>query len=230
MNLLAIDTATDKFSVALLSNDDTWLFEADAGVRHSELVMDSIDMLMHRAGLKPEDLSGIVCMGGPGSFTGLRIGFSIAKGLALSLNIPFSAIPTLECMARPFAAWPGIVAPVLDAKKGAFFCALFHGGRQLCPVMDSSPAAIARAIADAQVANQTLLTGPAAPMLGEKLTVLGVMDINHEKGLRWGNAETLLLIAREKGNTFCNTNCNTECNTNCITDYSSGPEYKRGAL
>jgi tRNA threonylcarbamoyladenosine biosynthesis protein TsaB len=231
MNLLAVDTATEKFSVAVSSGNDTWLFEADAGLRHSELVMDSIDMLMHTAGLGPEDLYGIVCMGGPGSFTGLRIGFSIAKGLALSLNIPFAAIPTLECMARPFAAWPGITAPVLDAKKGAFFCALYHGGKQLCPVMDSSPAEIARAIADAQIAGghlcyghlcPTLLTGPAAPLLGEKLAALGVTDINHGKGPRWGNAETLLFIAREKGINFCNTDCNT--------DYDSGPEYKRGAI
>jgi tRNA threonylcarbamoyladenosine biosynthesis protein TsaB len=218
MNLLAIDTATEKFSVALSANNDTWLFEADVGLRHSELIMDSIDMLMHKAAIRPEDLSGIVCMGGPGSFTGLRIGFSIAKGLALSLNIPFAAIPTLDCIAWPFSAWPEIVAPVLDAKKGAFFCALYHSGRRLCSVMDSSPAEIARAIADAQSLGQTLLIGPAAPILGEKLAVLGVTDIYHGKGLRWGNAETLLLIARETGITFYSTG------------YSCGPEYTRGAL
>jgi tRNA A37 threonylcarbamoyladenosine modification protein TsaB len=110
------------------------------------------------------------------------------------------------------------VAPVLDAKKGAFFCALYQNGKQLCPVMDASPAEIARAIADAQVAGPTLLTGPAAPMLGEKLALLGVTDISHEKGQRWGNAETLLFIAREK------------CLTNCNTDYSVGPEYTRSAV
>ena len=101
MNLLAIDTATEQFSVALAAGTDTaapasWLFEADAGLRHSELVMDIVDMLMDKAALKPPDLSGVVCMGGPGSFTGLRIGFAIAKGLALSLSIPFAAIPTLD--------------------------------------------------------------------------------------------------------------------------------------
>jgi tRNA threonylcarbamoyladenosine biosynthesis protein TsaB len=232
MNLLAIDTATEKFSVALASGGDTeyaghtWTFEADAVMRHSELIMDSIDMLLKKAALKPEDLSVVVCMGGPGSFTGLRIGFSLAKGLALSLNIPFAAIPTLDCLSYPFSAWPGIVVPALDAKKEAFFCALYRSGKRLCPDMDAGPAEIARAIADAQESEPILLIGPGASMLHEKLTVNGdsghavaQLDIKPGKGLRWGNAETLLTIAQE-----------TRIIEQCTVDYSSGPEYQRGAL
>ncbi len=147
MNLLAIDTATDTLSVAIGTAgtngaaSSTWLFEADAGLRHSELAMDSIDQLMRKAALQPSDLSGVVCMGGPGSFTGLRIGFSIAKGLALALGIPFAPIPTLDCMARPFSALPELIVPVIDAKQKAFFCAIYHGGKCLCPGMDAAPVA-----------------------------------------------------------------------------------------
>lgn len=229
MNLLAIDTATEKFSVALrrtAADGDTlhtWLFEADAGLRHSELIMDSIDMLLKTAALKPHDLSGVLCMGGPGSFTGLRIGFSLAKGLALALNIPFAAIPTLDCLSYPFSAWPGIVVPALDAKKGAFFCALYRGGKRLCPDMDASPPEIARAIADTQTAEPILLAGPGASMLYEKLTAISdsgaKLDIKPGKGLRWGNAETLLAIAQETG-----------IITQSNTDYSGGPEYRRSAV
>ena len=213
-NLLAIDTATEKFSVALAAGNDTWLFEADVGLRHSELLMDSIDMLMHRAGLKPEELSAAVCMKGPGSFTGLRIGFSTVKGLALSLGIPYMAIPTLDCMARPFASWPGIVMPVIDAKKAAFFCALYRNGKRLCPDMDASPDEIAKVI-EAHNADQITLIGPAASMLYEKLLPLGVSNIVRETDLRWGNAQTLLTIIKETGITPCNT------------DNSNGPEYIR---
>jgi tRNA threonylcarbamoyladenosine biosynthesis protein TsaB len=170
--------------------------------------MDIIDMLMGKAALKPHDLSGVVCMGGPGSFTGLRIGFAIAKGLSLSLGIPYAAIPTLDCIARPFAAWPGTVVPALDAKKGAFFCALYQSGKRLCPDMDAPPDEIARAINGAP--GPILLTGPAASLLESKL------DLKAGKGLRWGNAQTLLQIARE-------TNCITQCNT----DPSCGPVYIR---
>ena len=221
MNLLAIDTATEQFSAALAANENTWLFEADAGLRHSELVMDVIDMLLGKAALKPQDLSGVVCMEGPGSFTGLRIGFAIAKGLSLSLGIPFAAIPTLDCLAWPFSAWPGIVVPALDAKKGSFFCALYRGGKRLTPGMDVSPEEIASAVSAALAGipspGQILLTGPGAPLLYEKLyTPETKLEINPGKGLRWGSAQTLLEIARE-------TNCITQCNT----DPSCGPVYIR---
>jgi len=217
MNLLAIDTATEHFSVALAAGENTWLFEADAGLRHSELVMDIIDMLLGKAALKPQDLSRVVCMGGPGSFTGLRIGFAIAKGLALSLGIPFAAIPTLDCLAWPFAAWPGTVVPALDAKKGAFFCAQYRSGKRLSPDMDAAPDEIARILADTPSPGEILLTGPGAALLYEKVyTLEPKLNLNPGKGLRWGNAQTLLQIARE-------TNGITLCNT----DPSCGPVYIR---
>jgi len=237
VNLLAIDTATEKLSIALAANNgalrhDIWIFEADAGLRHSELAMETIDMLFKKAALKPEDLSGIVCMGGPGSFTGLRIGFSLAKGLALALNCPFAAIPTLDCMARPLSSLKGLVMPVLDAKRSSFFCALYRDGAKICADMDSGPAAIADAIADAITtvetakaqAEQVLLFGPGAEMLYGKLTQLpqspsapmAAANIIPGKGLRWGNAQTLLEIALE-----------TDIFANSVTDFSAGPEYIR---
>jgi len=225
VNLLAIDTATEKLSIALSAgqtdgHQDIWLFEADAGLRHSELAMDTIDMLFKKAGLKPEDLSGIVCMGGPGSFTGLRIGFSLAKGLALALGCPFAAIPTLDCMARPFSSLKGLVMPVLDAKKSSFFCALYKDGAKVSADMDAGPETIADAIVKA-ASEALLLFGPGAGMLHEKLSQLpqgplANIDITVGKDLRWGNAQTLLEIARETG-IFANK----------VTDFSAGPEYIR---
>jgi len=226
MNLLAVDTATEKLSIALLANEDIWLFEADAGLRHSELVMETVDMLFKKAALKPEDLSGIVCMGGPGSFTGLRIGFSLAKGLALALGCGFAAIPTLDCMAKPLSSLKGLVMPVLDAKKSSFFCALYKDGVKICADMDAGPAEIASVIAS-QEAKQVLLFGPGADMLHGKLTQLpqspsappATTDIVLGKGLRWGNAQTLIEIARE-----------TDIFANGVTDFSAGPEYIRKSV
>jgi len=233
MNLLAVDTATEKLSIALATENDTghqdtWLFEADAGLRHSELVMESIDMLCKKAALRPEDLTGIVCMGGPGSFTGLRIGFSLAKGLALALGCPFASIPTLDCMANPLSSLKGLVIPVLDAKKSSFFCALYRDGKKISADMDAGPAEIAavisKAIAEAASAGQTkqaLLFGPGAEMLHGKLTQLpqsqpASIDILVAKGIRWGNAQTLLEMALE-----------TDIFANNITNFSTGPEYIR---
>jgi tRNA threonylcarbamoyladenosine biosynthesis protein TsaB len=214
MNLLAIDTATDLFSVAVAREGDSYLFEADVGLRHSELSMDSIDMLLRRAELKPEDLNGIVCMGGPGSFTGLRIGFSLAKGLALSLGIPFAAVPTLECMVWPFSSLPGIVVPVIDAKQGAYFCALYQNGKRLCEDMDITLDELAAKLSHLQLPT---ITGPGAPLLYDKLCAMNLQDgIIWGKNLRWGNAATLLHIARESDILAHGTN-----------DYSAGPEYIR---
>jgi len=222
MNLLAVDTATEKLSIALAANKDVWLFEADAGLRHSELVMESADMLFKKAAIKPEDLSGIVCMRGPGSFTGLRIGFSLAKGLALALGCGFAAIPTLDCMARPLFSLKGLIMPVLDAKKSSFFCALYRDGARICADMDADPEAIGAAIAAevtaSQQAKQALLFGPGAEMLYGKLTQtpMAAANILLGKGLRWGNAQTLLEIALE-----------TDIFTNSVTDFSAGPVYIR---
>jgi tRNA threonylcarbamoyladenosine biosynthesis protein TsaB len=226
MNLLAIDTATEKLSIALAVNKDRWLFEADAGLRHSELVMEIIDTLFRKAGIKPEDLTGVVCMGGPGSFTGLRIGYSLAKGLALALGCNFAAIPTLDCMARPLSSLKGLIMPVLDAKQSAFFCALYRDGKKLCADMDAGPETIASVISEAitsQEAKQVLLFGPGADMLYAKLSQLpppspiAGIDILVGKGLRWGNAQTLLEIAQET-DIFANP------------DFSAGPEYIRKSV
>jgi tRNA threonylcarbamoyladenosine biosynthesis protein TsaB len=237
MNLLAIDTATDRFSVAIgdshpvtfppaktfncnLKGDshhgDTWLLEADVGLRHSELSMDCIDTLLRQAALKPEDLNGIVCMGGPGSFTGLRIGFSLAKGLACALDIPFTAVPTLDCMAWPFSALPGIVVPVIDAKKGAYFCALYQNGKKLTEDMDATPGEIAATLTTNHYSPTTIL-GPGAPLLYEQLCAMNLQGgITWGKHLRWGNAASLLHIARETG-----------MSTRGDNGYSVGPEYIR---
>jgi tRNA threonylcarbamoyladenosine biosynthesis protein TsaB len=200
MNLLALDTAVSVLSVALAAGDHTWHFEADAGARHSELLMDIIDMLLKKAGLEPKDLSGVLCMGGPGSFTGLRIGFSAAKGLALALDIPFASVPTLDCMAHGFSHWPGIVIPVIDAKKNRFYCAMYRGGRRLGPCLDAPAAEILGAVSGAE--SPVLLTGPDADLAqgvleeipDEKSPKSPVFII--DPGFRRGNSLQLLSIAK----------------------------------
>ncbi|MCL2068087.1 MAG: tRNA (adenosine(37)-N6)-threonylcarbamoyltransferase complex dimerization subunit type 1 TsaB [Treponema sp.] len=175
MNLLAIDTATSILSVALACKNEVYQFEADSPMKHSELIMDSIDMLMKKACLKPADLQGLLCMGGPGSFTGLRIGFSTAKGLALPLGIPFTAIPSLDCIAS-MSPGAGLVIPVIDAKKKSFYFALYLDGERLGPDMDAGPRQIAAAIRETVAAPcrpaeppMVNLTGPDAQMLCDKL-------------------------------------------------------------
>jgi tRNA threonylcarbamoyladenosine biosynthesis protein TsaB len=216
MNLLAIDTAASALSVAVATKDGVHSADTEAGTRHSEIVMDCIDAVMIEAGLAPNELDGVLCMGGPGSFTGLRIGYSIAKGLALALNIPFAPVPTLGCIALPYSVRT-LVMPVITARKTAFFCARYCGRIRLGPDRDSSTDEIAAIISrENNGTEKTLLTGPGAAVLYNALSEeckSAVELINENRGY----AKELIEIARID-NLFCMDNS---------ARLYEGPEYLR---
>jgi tRNA threonylcarbamoyladenosine biosynthesis protein TsaB len=222
--IIAIDTAASVFSVALDAAGEQWYFEADAGTRHAQLVMEMIDILFEKASLKPSDLSQVVCMNGPGSFTGLRIGFSCAKGLAISLGIPFTAVSSLDCMAYPYSMWPGFVMPVIDAKKKSWFCALYSGGTRLTGDMDAGTEIIAGIINERilrqNAAAELLLTGPHGRTLYDELMTMpwpeDTLNLKTAPGDRRGSARELLAIAKTQ-KIIHNANIN----------FNSGPEYIR---
>ncbi|MDR1948012.1 MAG: tRNA (adenosine(37)-N6)-threonylcarbamoyltransferase complex dimerization subunit type 1 TsaB [Spirochaetaceae bacterium] len=172
MNILAIDTATAVLSVAVSAGERGFrYFEAAAGNRHSELLPEIIDYVIKNAGLCPADLEVAACMRGPGSFTGLRIGFASVKGMALALGIPMVSAPTLDCMAFPLSFWPGIVIPLIDAKQHRYFTALYRGGERISDYLDAETGDIILRLervraAEAGAADPpVLLSGPDAPML-----------------------------------------------------------------
>jgi tRNA threonylcarbamoyladenosine biosynthesis protein TsaB len=170
MNIIAFDTASDTFALGLAvetekpGEEKRYYLEISGGGRHSELIMDGADTLLRMAGLKKEELEGAACMKGPGSFTGLRIGFAAAKGIALALGIPLVSIPTLDCLSLSFSFWPGIVLPVMDAKKGAFFTALYRRGEKIGEYLDIDAEKLAALVKKAEPCPSLLITGPAAPL------------------------------------------------------------------
>ena len=177
MNILAIDTSCDVLSLALhhgsgfSSPMGTQCIDIEAGSRHSELLMEWIDRLFSSAGMKPQDLELVACMKGPGSFTGLRIGFAAAKGLSLALGIPLAAIPTLDCMAYGLSIWPGLVLSVIDAKKNCFFAALYRGGERLSDYLDTGSGTLFLTIESYKLnpAEAAAITGPGAPLFFSQL-------------------------------------------------------------
>jgi tRNA threonylcarbamoyladenosine biosynthesis protein TsaB len=172
VNILAVDTATPVLSVAVSAGKNgVRYFEIAAGNRHSEFLPEIIDYVVKNAGLSPADIELAACMKGPGSFTGLRIGFSTVKGIALALGIPMTSAPTLDCMAAPLSVWPGIVLPVIDAKQGRYFTALYREGERLSDYLDAGTDAIVRRLEEAGGTGPgaALLTGPGAPLLLSEL-------------------------------------------------------------
>jgi tRNA threonylcarbamoyladenosine biosynthesis protein TsaB len=170
VNIIAFDTASDTFALGLAveagkqGNEKRYYLEISGGGRHSELIMDGADTLLRMAGLKKEELGGTACMKGPGSFTGLRIGFAAAKGIALALGIPLISIPTLDCISLSFSFWPGIVLPVMDAKKNAFFTALYRRGERIGDYMDIEAEKLCVLLKKTDASPSLLVTGPAAPL------------------------------------------------------------------
>ena len=127
MRVLAVETSTLSGGAALLDGERVvGEYVLDVRVTHSERLMTAIDQLLTDAGWSARDLEGLAVAVGPGSFTGLRVGLSTVKGLALALSIPVVAVPTLDAMAAtlPFAALP--VCPVLDARKREVYASLYR--------------------------------------------------------------------------------------------------------
>jgi tRNA threonylcarbamoyladenosine biosynthesis protein TsaB len=222
MNLLAIDTSCSILSAAVCHGEEVHYTETDAGIRHSELVMGCIDSLMKKACLNVKNLEGVLCMRGPGSFTGLRIGYSIAKGLALSHSIPFIAIPTLDCIAfshQESCLLPSTIVhrvlPVIQARKSSWFFSIYQGEKCLFPPVDAVESQIAAEIMKNNeiYKNDIILSGPGAVSLYASLpqklkeSLIPVFETR-------GYAKELISIAK-KNNLLDNN----------IGYLYSGPEY-----
>lgn len=131
--ILAIDTSADFLSIAILKGRDMLArFHRKSGMRHSILLVPTIDKLLKRSKIQ---LKGIDCFAvsiGPGSFTGLRIGVTVIKGLSYALKKPVVAVPTLDAIAWNAIRFKGIICPVLDARKNKVYACIYRSdGRSL---------------------------------------------------------------------------------------------------
>ena len=125
--ILNIETATKNCSVTLAKNGETISFReiAEEGYSHAERLHVFIDEVIAESKLTFQDLSAIAVSQGPGSYTGLRIGVSSAKGLCYALNIPLIAIDTLQSLAAQIKIDNGIIIPMIDARRMEVFSATF---------------------------------------------------------------------------------------------------------
>ena len=127
MIVLGIESSSPVASVALVSEEKLWgEMTLNIGLTHSEQLLPLIDELLHQVKIDISEVEGIAISGGPGSFTGLRIGMATAKGLAQGLNKPLVSIPTLLALAYQQTGRWGLVTPVLNARRGEVYTALFR--------------------------------------------------------------------------------------------------------
>lgn len=156
MPVIAIETATVVGSIAIVDPARV-ISEITLNIRatHSEKLMAAIDRLLCGAGLAVEDMDGIAVSIGPGSFTGLRIGLSTAKGLSYASGKPLIGIPTLDALALNMTFSSYLTCPIQDARKGEVYAALYRPGAEspekITDDMALDPAALAGMITEKTV-------------------------------------------------------------------------------
>ncbi len=126
MKILAIEASSLVASVAILTDDIiTAEYTINHKVTHSQTLLPMIDEICQRTETKVEELNAIAVSGGPGSFTGLRIGSATAKGLGQALNIPLIHVPTLDAMAYNVYGTDRIICPIMDARRSQVYTGIY---------------------------------------------------------------------------------------------------------
>jgi tRNA threonylcarbamoyladenosine biosynthesis protein TsaB len=127
--VLALDTSSKVGGVALgrgfeVLGEETWL----VGASHTVQVLPAAARLCERAGVAVAQVGLVVTALGPGSFTGLRVGASLGKGLAAALGVPLVGVPTLDAVAHQHRAVPGSLVALVDAGRGQVYAGTYRGG------------------------------------------------------------------------------------------------------
>ncbi|MES2725523.1 MAG: tRNA (adenosine(37)-N6)-threonylcarbamoyltransferase complex dimerization subunit type 1 TsaB [Bacteroidota bacterium] len=129
--ILCIETATEICSVAIARNGETIALAEDAlGNSHAAQLHILVGKALQAAGITLQQLEAIAVSKGPGSYTGLRVGVSAAKGYCYALQIPLIAINTLQSLAHgywlKYPQFSGLVCPMIDARRMEVYCALYN--------------------------------------------------------------------------------------------------------
>lgn len=123
---LGFDSTASTVTAALLRDGKLFsTYSADSVTTHSTTLLPAIERLLASASIQVKDLGLICCSAGPGSFTGVRIGVATAKGLASPFGVPCVGVSSLEAMAYMYSEIPSVICPVLGARRGNVYAAVF---------------------------------------------------------------------------------------------------------
>jgi tRNA threonylcarbamoyladenosine biosynthesis protein TsaB len=149
MRVLAVDTATEASSVALLSGDELICRIAEGGVPHTQQILGMVEAVLAEAQVSLSMLDGIAASIGPGAFTGVRISVAVAQGLAFGAGLPVAPVSTLEALAfQVIRSGAAHALACLDARMGEVYWGCFaadhtRGLGWSCPASVGPPASVA---------------------------------------------------------------------------------------
>lgn len=156
MNILATDTCTMTATAALLTDDRLAAQTVQNNKKtHSQNIMPMIDAMLKTADISINDIDCFAAAVGPGSFTGVRIGVATVKALAHGTGKPCTAVSALHALAFNLADFDGIICPIMDARRGQVYNALFKG-TNACTHTDTTD--IIRLTDDRALSAEELLT------------------------------------------------------------------------
>ena len=177
MKILALETSAKSVSAAV-SEHGVILASAyqNTGLTHSRTLMPLVDGMLRAASLTLDDMGLVAVAHGPGSFTGLRIGVSAAKGLAWAKSLPCCGVSTLEAMARGVSDFDGLIVCAMDARRQQVYHALFRcENGQLTRLCDDCAISL-EALSDSLrgLSQPKLVVGDGAQLCYDHLTAAGI--------------------------------------------------------
>lgn len=126
MKILAIDSSGLVATVAVLDEEQTIAeYTVNYKKTHSQTLVPMLDEIKKMLDLDLAEIDAIATAGGPGSFTGLRIGAATAKGLGLALNIPIISVPTVDALSFNAYGYDGVICPMMDARRDQVYTGLY---------------------------------------------------------------------------------------------------------
>lgn len=193
--ILAIETSSRQGSMALGLGEELLVFESFAGnLRHAAELLPGMERATHRLGWKPEELDEVYVSAGPGSFTGLRIGITVAKTLAQACGVRIVAVPSIAVIAGNAPAEAVNVGVVLDAKRKQVFAGRFE--RRNGKLTTSVPACLTdpgQFVADSP--KPLLLLGEGIKYHGQAIQAREVQIA--DESLWWPSARVVYSLGRE---------------------------------
>lgn len=205
MKILGIESSSLVASVAIVTDDITTAeYTVNFKKTHSQTLLPMIDTIGQMLELDLNTIDAIAVSGGPGSFTGLRIGSATAKGLGLALDKPLIHVPTVDAMAFNLYGTPALICPIMDARRNQVYTGLYHYQTEFAPVKAAFASDIHHLIEELnQIGEPVIFLGDGVPVFAgiieAEMTVPFSFAPAHVNRQRAASVAALGMIYYERG-------------------------------
>lgn len=200
MIILGIETATNQVGCALGGYEGVLAsFHASRGRRHAETLAPAIEFVCKHARIEIKEISAVAVDIGPGLFTGMRVGVATAKAMAQALRVPMIGLSSLDLLTFPVRHSDRLIAPVIDARKGEVFTALYRqvpgGVQRLTPYRLCTPHELASELIARD--EDCLVVGDGGLRYRDVLANAGGVEVG-EVGFAYPSASALVELAHPR--------------------------------